>query len=230
MIMNKALYLFVLGFLCFSFSATAQEFSFGLKGGANYVMGGQITGNSSNGLYFDGTVEADSQFGFHGGAFFEVRFGKFLLRPEFIYSSMSTEFPFPTAPAEYAVDKISVPLLLGYNVWGPIDIYAGPAYQNVLDSSLEGTEPPNQVIVAQNTPLAAQAGIKARLGRFEVDLRYDRSLASEEPMELDIVNSDYGINRATFDDTRLNQLLLSLSFKIFDSEANPGRRKGGCYF
>lgn len=227
--MSKSLYLLILGLFCFSF-AQAQEFSFGIKGGANYVMGGQITGNSSNGLYFDGTVEADSQFGFHGGAFFEMRVGKFLLRPEFIYSSMETEFVFPSAPSAYEVNKISVPLLVGYNIWGPVDIYAGPAYQNILDASLQGTEPPNQEIIVQNTPIAAQAGIKAGFGRFEVDLRYDRSLASAEAQPLDIVNSDYGINRATFDDARLNQILLSLSFKIFDSAANPGRRKGGCYF
>lgn len=227
--MNKSYYLLIIGLFLVSITH-AQEFSFGIKGGANYVMGGQITGISSNGLYFDGTVEADSKIGYHGGAFFELRYKKFLLRPEFIYSSMETEFPFPKAASVYSVKKISVPLLIGYNVWGPIDIYAGPAYQNVLDSSLEGTEPPDQVIVAQNTPLAAQAGIKARLGRFEVDLRYDRSLASAEAYDIDIVNSDYGINRATFDDTRLNQILLSLSFKIFDSEASGGRRSGGCYF
>ncbi|APG61313.1 outer membrane beta-barrel protein [Christiangramia salexigens] len=227
--MNKTLYLLVLSLFCFSVSQ-AQEFSFGIKGGANYVMGGQITGNTSNGLYFGGTVEAEPQIGFHGGAFFEVRFNKFLIRPEFVFSKMETEFPFPTAPSTYAVDKISVPILIGYNVWGPIDLYAGPAYQNILDASLEGTEPPNQVIVVQNTPLAAQVGVKADLGRFEIDLRYDRTLSTKEPMDLDLVNSDYGINRATFDDTRLNQILLSLSFKIFDSSADPGRRKGGCYF
>lgn len=233
--MNKSLFLFILGLFSFSF-INAQEFSFGIKGGGNYVMGGQITGNSSNGLYYDGTVEADSQFGFHGGAFFEVRFNKFLLRPEFIYSTMETEFMFPGppnsggVPSTYAVDKISVPLLIGYNVWGPIDVYAGPAYTNILDSSLEGTEPPDQEIIAQNTPLSVMAGIKAGFGRFELDIRYDRTLSSAEVQEIDIVNSDYGINRATFDDARLNQILVSLSFKIFDSAANPGRRKGGCYF
>ncbi|MFV8224794.1 outer membrane beta-barrel protein [Christiangramia aquimixticola] len=227
--MNKAFYLLFIGFFFFS-AANAQEFSFGIKGGANYVMGGQITGNSSNGLYFDGTVEAESQVGFHGGAFFEVRFGKFFLRPEFIYSAMETEFPFPKAPAIYSVDKISVPLLFGYNIWGPIDIYGGPAYQNILDGTLEGTEPPNQTIIAQNTPLAGQIGVKAGFGRFELDLRYDHSLSTAESQGLDIINADYGINKANFDDARLNQILLSLSFKIFDSAANPGRRKGGCYF
>jgi hypothetical protein len=227
--MNKAFYLLLIGIFFFT-TSNAQEFSFGIKGGANYVMGGQITGNSSNGLYFDGTVEADSKIGFHGGAFFEVRFGKFLLRPEFIYSAMETEFQFPSAPSVYSVEKISVPLLFGVNVWGPIDVYGGPAYQNILDGTLEGTEPPNQTIVVQNTPLAGQVGVKAVLGRFELDIRYDHSLSTAESTDLDIINSDYGINKANFDDSRLNQILFSLSFKIFDSAANPGRRKGGCYF
>ena len=227
--MNKSLS-FLITALLFATSLTAQDFSFGIKGGPSYSSGGTITGNSSNGLYFDGVVEAESEITFHAGAFFEVRFGKFLLRPEFIYSTMETEFPFPTAPSIYAVDKISVPLLVGYNIWGPIDIYAGPAYQNILDSSLEGTEPPDLEIVAQNSPLSGQIGIKGSFGRFEIDLRYDRSLSSEENQEIDIVNADYGINRATFNDTRLNQIMLSIGFKIFDSSANPGRRKGGCYF
>lgn len=101
---------------------------------------------------------------------------------------------------------------------------------------MEGTEPPDQVIVAQNTPLAGMVGIKAGFGRFEVDLRYDRSLSTAETQDIDIVNTTsggtqgYGINKAYFEDARLNQIMLSLSFKIFDSEANAGRRRGGCYF
>ena len=181
-------------------------------------------------------LNGDSKFKYHIGGFFELRFDKFLIRPEVIYSPMEVEFQFPTRPSTYSVEKVSVPLLFGYNVWGPIDIYAGPAYQKILDSSLEGTEPPGQTIVAQNTPLAAQAGIKAGFGRFELDLRYDRTLASKDNFPLDIVNTltpgtpGYGINKANFDDSRLNQILLSISFKIFDSAANPGRRKGSCYF
>ncbi len=230
--MNKALYLFIVGLLCFS-ASNAQEFSFGIKGGPSYVSGGQITGRVGGGSDFGGTVEADSKWKYHIGGFFELRYKKFLLRPELIYSAMETEFAFPTRPSIYAVEKISVPLLLGYNVWGPVDIYAGPAYQKILDATHEGNEP-DQPVIVQNSPLAAQAGIKAAFGKFELDLRYDRTLASPEPYVINIVNggSDgYGINTADFDDGRLNQILLSVSFKIFDSSANAGRRRGGgCYF
>jgi len=231
MIMKKSLYLLFIALLCFSVS-NAQEFSFGIKGGPSYVMGGQITGITGDGTDFGGVVDGDSQFKYHGGGFFEVRFDKFLIRPEVIYSAMEVEFGFPTQPSIYTAEKISVPLLFGYNVWGPIDIYAGPTYQKILNASLEGSQP-NDPIVAQNSPLAAQAGVKASFGRFELDLRYDRSLSSAESYDIDIEENGpdgYGINRATFNDPRLNQILLSISFKLFDSEANPGRRKGGCYF
>ncbi|MGB8374542.1 MAG: outer membrane beta-barrel protein [Salegentibacter sp.] len=228
--MNKTFLLIVIGIFCFSYSQ-AQEYSFGIKGGLSYAMGGQITGNNSTAGYFDGTVEANPDLGFHGGVFFQLKFGKFFVRPEALYNTLKTQFDFPSKTSAYEVEKLSIPLLVGYNIWGPVDIYAGPAYENVITSSLEGTEPADQVIVTQNSPLSAQAGVKVNFGRFELDLRYDRTLSTKEPQPLDIINSEYGINRATFDDTRLNQVLVSLSFKIGDSEHSTRRRSGrGCYF
>lgn len=144
---------------------------------------------------------------------------------------MEMEFEFPAQNSIYSVEKLSIPLLFGYNIWGPIDVYAGPAYQNIMNATIEGTEPVNQTIIVQNTPLAVQAGIKASIGRFELGLRYDRSMASQESQGLDFNNGQYGINLTEYDDLRVNQFLLSLSFKIGDSESNTGRRRGrGCYF
>ncbi|MGA9589224.1 MAG: outer membrane beta-barrel protein, partial [Salegentibacter sp.] len=217
--MNKTFLLIVIGIFCFSYSQ-AQEYSFGIKGGLSYAMGGQITGiQSPPSDYFHGTVEANPDLGFHGGVFFQLKFGKFFVRPEALYNTLKTQFDFPSKTSAYEVEKLSIPLLVGYNIWGPVDIYAGPAYENVISSTLEGTEPADQVIVTQNNPLSAQAGVKLNFGRFELDLRYDRTLSTKEPQEdIDIINAEYGINKATFDDTRLNQVLLSLSFKIGDSE------------
>ena len=227
--MNRYFLLIFISIFSLSF-AQAQEYSFGIKGGGNYVMGGELTGLDSGEGFNSDTFNAESQFGFHAGIFFELNFGKFFVRPEVIYNSMKTEFAFPVQNSTYSVEKLSIPLLFGYNVWGPVDVYAGPAYQNIMNATLQGTEPVNQTIIAQNTPLAAQVGVKVGFGRFEVDLRYDRSLASAETQTIDINNGNYGVNRANFTDTRLNQIMLSLSFKIGDSEANTGRRRGrGCY-
>ncbi|MDT0686070.1 outer membrane beta-barrel protein [Autumnicola psychrophila] len=236
--MNKFFLPLLFCLFFFSFSQ-AQEFSFGIKGGLNYAMGGEIQGKSStvngNAEYSTGTFTPDSNIGFHGGAFIEMRFGKFLVRPEAIYSSIETEFSLVNSTSIYSVEQLTIPLLVGYNIYGPIDVYAGPAYNNIIDATLEKTK---DAIVVQNSPLAAQLGIKAGIGRFELDLRYSRSLSSAEAQPIDIdndntvtngVNQMDGVNLATFDGT-LHHVLLSLSFKLFDSSASPRRRSGGCYF
>lgn len=227
--MNKSFLLILFTVFCVSF-AQAQDYSFGIKGGVNYAMGGEITGNSSGGIYNDDTFYAESNFGYHAGIFFQLKFGKFLVRPEVFYNYQETEFPFPSKPSVYTVERLTVPLLIGYNIWGPIDIYAGPAYQSIMDSTLDGTQPINQAIVVQNTPLSAEAGVKVNFGRFELDVRYDRNLSSKESQEVDIDNGEYGVNKAYFTDARLHQVLVSLSFKIGDSEKKARRRGGNCYF
>ncbi len=222
-------------FVVFSLTALqAQEFKFGLKAGINKTFGGQITGIQSSPIYTGDTFNAEGEIGFHGGIWTQLSFGRFFLRPEVMYSQLESRFDFPRRPSIYDVDLLSVPFLVGYNVWGPIDIYAGPAYNNILDARLQGTEPLDNppLIVVQNFPLSAQAGIKAEFGAFGIDVRYDRTLATEESQTIDIVNSEFGINRATFDDARLHQLIVSLTIKIWDSEtAGQRRRRGGsCYF
>ena len=231
--MNRLVLIVLFAFISIT-TLQAQEFKFGLKGGVNKTFGGQITGIQSSPIYTGDTFNAEGEIGFHGGLWTELGFGKFFIRPEVMYSKLESRFEFPVSPSIYNVDLLSVPFLVGYNIWGPIDIYAGPAYNKILDARLEGTEPlaDPPLIIVQNFPLSAQIGAKAEFGAFGIDVRYDRTLATPETQTIDIVNSDYGINRATFDDARLHQLIVSLTIKIWDSEnAGKKRRRGGsCYF
>lgn len=205
--------------------SSSQEVSYGLKGGISYTMGGQITGTQAR--FYDGTVEAAGEVGFHGGAFGQVNFGNFFVRPEVVYSSLESTFEFPNQPSTYSIETVTVPLLVGYNIWGPLDIYAGPVYSNVLSATLEGEEVRNPIVL-QNSPINAQVGAKVEYGRFGIDIRYERSLSTAEPLALDIVNAEYGINEAIFDDARVHQVIVSLIFKIGGPGLNEGRRRP-CY-
>ncbi len=227
--------LFIIILLClgsFPSAVQAQEFKFGVKGGVNKTFGGQLTGIASTAQYTGDTFNAEGEIGFHGGLWTQLSFGRFFIRPEVVYSKLESRFDFPRRPAIYAVDELSVPFLVGFNIWGPLDIYAGPAYKKVINSSLEGTEPPDQSIVVQNFPLSAQAGVKVEFGSFGLDVRYDHSLATAENQGVDIVNSVYGVNLANFEDARLHQLIVSLTIKLWDTENKDRRRRrgGGCYF
>ncbi|MCX2837457.1 outer membrane beta-barrel protein [Salinimicrobium sp. MT39] len=208
--------------ICFS-----QELSYGLKAGVNHPMGGEIVGLQNNYAFQKNTSEAEGNLGFHGGIFLQVDFGKFFVRPEVVYTSLDTEFTFIEETSIYSVQKFDIPLLVGYNIWGPIDIYAGPVYSNILDATLEGEEFLNPIVV-QDTPINAQAGVKVEFGRFGLDLRYERSLSSAELQRLDFGEGYNEINEAEFTDSRLNQIIVGVIFKIGGPGLNERRRRA-CY-
>ena len=229
---------YLLGLL-FIFAVTATgfsqtTFSYGLKGGINYSMGGEVEGFDSTLSYWDGIVEGEGALGFHGGVFGQVNFGKFFIRPEVVYSSLTQEFAIPKREenSEYTVQTFTIPLLLGYNIYGPLDVYAGPVYSNVLDADIYGDEA-NEVLSVQNTPINAQIGAKVEIGRFGLDVRYEHSLSDPEVQGVDFDNKlfggpDGGANRGAFNDARLNQVIVSLIFKIGGPGLNERRRRA-CY-
>ncbi|WP_026837853.1 outer membrane beta-barrel protein [Gillisia sp. JM1] len=239
--MNKLVIALLISLTSFSFSQmNAQQFKVGLKGGINKTYGGEITGINSGvpADYTSDTFEADGEIGYHGGGWVQVNFGKFFIRPEVVYSKLESRFDFPQGPTLFEVEEFSVPLLIGYNIYGPLDIYAGVAYKNIISSTIERIEPTNDPpqVVIQNTPFSAQIGVKVEFGSFGLDVRYDYSLSSADPYDVDFQsdNADFVIptvNRAILNDLRLNQIIVSLTLKLWDSENKSRRRKGGsCYF
>lgn len=222
--------------LLFLFAANAtvysQTYEYGLKGGINYTMGGQITGKESppNGDW-SGTIKGNGEIGYHGGAFGQINFGKIFIRPEVLYTAITSTFEFPNQPSTYAIDKLDIPLLLGYKLYGPIDIFAGPVYSNILEVSLEGDAVETPVVV-QNSPINAQIGVKVEFGRFGFDVRYERSLSSPEDQQRDMIENGpngYGANVINFDDARLHQIIAGVIFKIGGSGLNKRRRGRACY-
>ncbi len=238
--MNKTLLSLFIFFLAVNTSLLhAQEFSIGLKGGINKTYGGEITGNNSNiAGYSSDTFTAEGEIGFHGGIWTQVDFGKFFIRPEIVYSKLESRFDFAQGPTLYEIEELSVPLLVGYKIFGPLDIYAGVAYKNIIEASIERlpiADNPNPIVV-QNTPFSAQIGAKLQFGSFGLDIRYDHSLSSKENQPLDFFSGGQNpanppVNKAVFDDARLNQIIVSLTVKLFDTANKDRRRRGGnCYF
>ena len=229
--MKKHLFalLFIFAMTFTGFSQTT--FEYGLKGGINYSMGGQITGKESppNGDWSE-TIQGNGEFGFHGGIFGQVNFGKFFIRPEVVYTSIESSFDFPNKTSTYSIEKFDIPLMLGYNIWGPLDVFAGPVYSNILGTSLEGDEYETEIVV-QNTPINAQIGAKVEFGRFGLDVRYERSLSTPEDQQRDMLrggSDGTGANVINFDDARLHQLIVGIIFKIGGPGLNERRRRA-CY-
>ena len=197
----------------------SQEYSAGLKAGGSFSLNDNGSEVYRNAVQYS----AESGFGYQAGVFLEMNFGKWLLRPEVFLNQAQGEFEFPESPSTYSLEKISAPILLGYNVFGPIDVYAGPAYQFILNKEMENSRDP---LEDDHSNLAAQVGFKVSFNRLELDLRYDFTFPSEDFQRVNFNNS----NQAYFDEGRLNQVMLSLSYKIFGSNLPQARRGGNCYF
>lgn len=214
-------------------SGFAQDFRYGLKAGINQTMGGQITGNKSgpNNDWHE-TIQGNGKTGFHLGGFFQYNFeNHFFIRVEGVYTSIESSFEFPKQPSIYAITKFDVPFLVGYNIMGPLDIYAGPVYSNIMDATLMGDEH-DLTITVQEKPVNANVGVKLEFERFGIDLRYEHVLFPGDPQRVDIRENGgegYGANVVTFDDPSLNQVILSLTFKIGESGMEE-KRIGSCFF
>lgn len=225
---KRGILLILLG-VVFSFQSQAQEFSFGVTAGLNFDLMGlnaQIVDVNTYTIY-----QPHSEVGFHGGLFFQAKINKFFLRPEVSYHNLDTEYDFPgNITVDYTVNKLSVPVLVGYNFYKEYSVFVGPVYQHIYGPKLENVSSLENHI----SPLAFQAGFMIEFGRFSFDIRYDHTFDTDGNQRID-VKDEIGsviINQAYMDEGRLNQVLLTVSYKIFDTGSTRRVRGRGrsCYF
>lgn len=171
---------------------------FGIKGGLNF--------SSTGDLNFDNVqnIGSDTKTGFHIGAFGKFGGdGLFYLRPELVYTQVRSAYGFENQNSDFTMHKIDVPVLVGLNIIGPLHIFAGPAFQWILDTELDNV---NLGDLDSDVTVGYNLGIGLNLGSFGFDLRYDNSFSSNDASFTDEVFSN------TVLDTRPSQVILSLSY------------------
>lgn len=164
----------------------------GVKGGLNF---------SSNGKLKEIGEDAKNKTGYHLGVFYQTKGDGFYLRPEIVYTSTKSEY---SSRGEFTMNKVDVPILLGYHVFKPISVFAGPSLQYILDTDLKGFDLDD---AKDNFTVGIQFGAAVELGeKLAVDLRYEKGL-SENLIDILGTNPDRI-------DSRPTQLILGLSYKF----------------
>lgn len=183
-------------------SAFAQS-GFGVKGGLNYADNGEIE--------FEDTMNAventESKIGYHFGVYYRASMAGFFVKPELLYTTTTSSFEFNDQSADYNITKLDLPILVGARILGPLNIFAGPALQYILENDFEGVALND---LENKFTVGAQFGAGIQLGSLGVDIRYERALTDNETQVLDSNNLS-GISRV---DTRPNQFILSLSIDL----------------
>ena len=175
-----------------------KDSGFGLKLGLNY---------NSNGQYFRdaGALAEDptANVGYHIGFWGKARLGqrqKAYFRPELVYTKTKSDYD----GDKFDMSKLDAPLLIGYNVIGPLSLFAGPSLQYILDTDLDGIVLND---VENDFTIGLNIGASLSIGSLGIDLRYERGLSNNEAQFV-------GLSGSGRIDTRPEQLILSLAVKL----------------
>lgn len=202
-IMKK--YLLILTF-CTTSAVMAQS-GFGIKGGLNYGDNGEIAYTDVTTAGEDIMKGGDSKVGYHFGLFYRADIAGFFLRPELLYTKTKSSYQYNEQEADYNISKIDMPVMVGMDILGPLNIFAGPSLQYIMDNDFDGVTLGD---VENEFSIGAQFGAGIQFRGIGLDVRYERALKENEATVLDLGGGE-GLRRV---DTRPNQLIFSLSFKL----------------
>jgi hypothetical protein len=194
--MGKTLmYLFLIMVTPFFIQAQTAQ-GFGIKGGINY---------NSNGDYFDAIENAytdpSNSSGFHFGLFGKIG-NNVYFKPELLYTSTKSDYD----KDSFKMQKIDAPMLVGFNIIGPLSLFGGPSFQYILDSEFSGISIND---IEKDFTVGLNFGVGINFKKLGIDLRYERGLSKNEAS---FINENI-INTSRID-TRPNQLILSLSLLL----------------
>lgn len=201
--MKKIIIVFSVVFLT-TFTIAKAQSDFGIKAGLSY---------NSNGDFKEFTTEITDIYknegkgksGFNIGFYGKLDLGPIYLRPELVYTKTTSEYVLNTGNTEdYKVSKLDVPVLVGFKLIGPLNIFAGPAFQYYLENDLKGL---NFDAIENEFSIGINIGASIELGRLGIDVRYERGLSENE--------ASWSNAGDVFTlDSRPEQIIFSLSYSL----------------
>jgi len=178
--------------------AQAGNSMWGVKLGLNY---------NGNGDYIDSATDAidnpDRNVGYHLGVFGKLG-DKIFVRPELVYTRTKSEYE----QADLKISKLDLPVLLGLEVIGPLNVFAGPSFQYLLSTKLDDTKLEN---LESDITVGLNLGASVDIGNLGLEIRYERGFTQNEAEFIDSNIVELDGDRV---DTRPDQLILSLSVKL----------------
>lgn len=185
--------------VCVSFFSFSQTQSgFGFKAGINYNGNGDYVQSVTNNVQ-----HPDRNIGFHFGVFGKLNFLELLyFKPELVYTKTKSNYD----AADFSMQKIDAPLLLGVKVLGPLSVFAGPSFQYIVDTEFGDI---NINDVKNDFSVGLNLGIGINFKKLGIDLRYERGFSDNEALFI-----ENNITQTSRLDTRPDQLILGISLLL----------------
>ena len=146
---------------------------FGIKGGLNYNQNGDLTYSSVVDAGKNVVEGADGKTGFNVGIFGQLELPIIYLRPELVYTNTKSSYNVTGSSKTYEVSSLDLPVLVGIHILGPMNIFAGPAFQYILSNDLQDFEIED---VKNDFTVGLNLGVGINLGRLGDFLKMKQKL------------------------------------------------------
>ncbi|WP_445954751.1 hypothetical protein [Yeosuana sp.] len=192
------IYTFILAFSYLGH--TQNKIVFGIKAGMNYNSNGDLIALSEFESYIG---ESKARVGYHAGVWLEGEIPSTLLfiRPELLYTQTKSTYDLG-GTEDFILKKIDIPVIVGVKIFKVARVFVGPVFQFLIDSKYENIYP----IETDSFALALNLGIGFQLGKFGLDIRWEKGLSNSETILFkDLVTLD----------NKPNQLITGVTYKVW---------------
>jgi len=202
--MNKRILILSIAFLAIAFYANAQS-GFGVKAGLSYNTNGELKEFiNETGTIIDN--KGNGKSGYNFGIYGKLGLGPIFLRPELVYTKTTSEYSLNSVDIDYKIAKLDMPILVGMKLIGPLSIFAGPAFQYILNNDLKGIEFES---IKNDFSIGLNVGASIEIGRLGLDVRYERGFSENEANF-----AGAGPNLSYRLDSRPKQLIFNVSYRL----------------
>ena len=176
------------------------QLNYGIKIGANFDNFGETKSTSS----FKNQINTNSIASAHLGMFVQLKMVDFFIRPELQISQNKSDLQ---SLDKIEINKIEIPILVGYNFLGPLSIFTGPIFQNIISIKSESL---NFGDYTNNLTMGLQIGLRVEVGKFGLGFRFERGFTDNEIEILD----DNNIDIMAYSDIRPKLWSISLTYNF----------------
>ncbi len=196
------------------YTANAQFLNWGVKAGMNYNANGDLVVLSEE--IASDPFSSSQELGYHFGLLAEIKLPLFMyIRPELLYTHTESSYAIESDEAKLKMDRIDIPVLLGFRVFKIGRFFLGPNFQYVLNTDLSASDNVTKIknISYDDFNVAAQVGFGLNFGRFGADIRWEAGLLGTEALyQVDGIDLEEIENVKV--DTDNMQFLLSVYWKF----------------
>ena len=149
-----------------------SQVKYGIKIGVNFDNIGDIKSTSS----LKNQIETASIASAHIGMFVQLKVVDLYIRPELQISQNKSDI---LSLDQIEINKVEIPILIGYNIFGPISIFTGPIFQNIISIKSKSL---NFGDYTNNFTMGLQIGSRVDFGKFGLGFRFERGFTWRRPI------------------------------------------------